>query len=165
MDGMTTFYVNPARTDDDYKATILLFTAYAESLGIDLSFQNFKAELDAMPGKYSPPMGEILLARTKDGTAVGCAALRPLSGSQISEVKRLYVSPSGRGLGIGKELVKRIVQVAEELGYLEMRLDTLPHMSGAIALYEKAGFVRIPAYYETPLAETIFLAKVLSRSV
>lgn len=72
-------------------------------------------------------------------------------------MKRLYVTPEARGLGLGKALIHAIVQQAKELGYREMRLDTLPTMEGAIGLYRKVGFVEIPAYYETPLRETLFL--------
>ncbi|MBE9606053.1 GNAT family N-acetyltransferase [Acetobacteraceae bacterium H6797] len=114
-----------------------------------------------MPGKYAPPKGALLLARNTEGTAIGCVALRPLAEG-CCEMKRLYVSPEGRGLGLGRALLEAILAEARRIGYREIRLDTLPGMDSAIALYEKAGFSRIPAYYETPLAGTIFMAKPLN---
>lgn len=139
-----------------------LFDAYAASLGVNLSYQNFVAEMAAMPGKYAPPKGELLLARGQDGTAIGCVGLRPLPEEGCCEMKRLYVSPEGRGLGLGKALAEAIVETARRIGYREMRLDTLPSLATAIALYQKMGFVPIPPYYDTPIAGTIFLSLKLS---
>ena len=72
------FAIHPVRSPDDLAATMALFDAYAASLGINLSYQNFVAEMAAMPGKYAPPKGELLLARGPDGAALGCVGLRPL---------------------------------------------------------------------------------------
>lgn len=77
-------------------------------------------------------------------------------------MKRLYVSPDGRGLGIGKKLIEAIVREASRIGYREMRLDTLPSMAEAISLYRKAGFVPIARYYDTPLVGTMFFARRLA---
>jgi ribosomal protein S18 acetylase RimI-like enzyme len=77
-------------------------------------------------------------------------------------MKRLYVAPEARGMGLGKALVDAIIQRAKELGYREIRLDTLPSMTGAQQLYKRAGFVEIQAYYETPLEGTLFLRLDLS---
>jgi ribosomal protein S18 acetylase RimI-like enzyme len=76
-------------------------------------------------------------------------------------MKRLYVSPEMRGLGLGERLVDAVVQEAERIGYREMRLDTLPSMAGAIALYRKLGFKPIEPYYETPVIGTIFMRRSL----
>lgn len=154
------FHIHPARLASDFNVAARLFTAYAAFLGIDLAFQGFQAELEAMPGKYAPPAGELLLARL-DNEPVGCVALRPLADG-CCEMKRLYVSPRGRGLGVGKALVSAIVLEAKRIGYREIRLDTLPSMAEAIALYEKAGFNAIAPYYETPLADTLFLGRSLA---
>ncbi|MGW8195557.1 MAG: GNAT family N-acetyltransferase [Desulforhopalus sp.] len=132
-----------------------LFEEYAAWLGIDLSYQGFAAELRALPGSYAPPRGRLLLAQVK-GVAAGCVALRPLE-SGICEMKRLFVRPGFRGMGLGSLLAARIVEEARALGYRTMRLDTLPFMQGAISLYETLGFSRCPAYYDTPLTETIFM--------
>ncbi len=133
-----------------------MFRAYAESLPIDLGYQGFEDELRTLPGKYVPPGGGILIARGSGGI-VGCVALRPMDEPGVCEMKRLFVDPAGRGLGVGKALVAAVVELGRSLGYGEMRLDTLPSMESAIGLYERAGFVRIPAYYETPVADTVFM--------
>jgi ribosomal protein S18 acetylase RimI-like enzyme len=166
MSNLTGFYLKPATTPSDFTATRELFTSYAESLGISLSFQNFAQELESLPGLYSRPTGAILLAFNTENIAVGCVALRPLPSAsaqeKICEMKRLYCTPQARGLGVGRALVDAVLKEAEELAYEEMRLDTLPHMIGARKLYENFGFKVIEPYYETPLTETIFLAKKLT---
>jgi ribosomal protein S18 acetylase RimI-like enzyme len=144
------------------RTVIALFRDYADSLDVDLSFQGFEAELSAMPGTYAPPSGEILLARDPAGAARGCVGLRPLPVPGICEMKRLYVSPAGRGKGVGQALIEAITGVAGRIGYREMRLDTLPSMTAALGLYRKAGFLEIPAYYETPVKGTVFLARRLA---
>jgi ribosomal protein S18 acetylase RimI-like enzyme len=79
-------------------------------------------------------------------------------------MKRLYVSPEGRGSGLGKRLVEAVVREAERIGYREMRLDTLPSMAEAIALYRKSGFEPMEPYYDTPVSGTIFMRRALARS-
>ncbi|MBV9788085.1 MAG: GNAT family N-acetyltransferase [Chloroflexi bacterium] len=155
------FHIYPARSSSDRAAVARLFEAYAASLGIDLSFQDFAAELAALPGKYAPPTGELLLARDEHAAPLGCVGLRPLEPDGCCEMKRLYVAPLGRGLGLGRALVAAIIAEAVRIGYREMRLDTLPSMTEAIALYHKAGFVPIDPYYHTPIAGTLFLARSL----
>ncbi|KAL4989173.1 acyl-CoA N-acyltransferase [Aspergillus falconensis] len=163
--GDTKFRIIPAETAEDIATARSLFTAYVEWLNIDLSFQTFQSELDSLPGKYGAPHGELLLAYSTDNTPLGCVAVRPLDDSKQScEMKRLYVSPEARGMGLGKALVAGIVNRAKELGYMGMRLDALPsEMQGAIALYTRVGFVETPPYYETPMEETIFFTLDLSR--
>lgn len=157
------FTITKVSTPEDLTATITLFEAYATSLGIDLTFQDFATEMASMPGKYSPPTGTLLLARTaSNNEAVGCVGLRPLSDDGIAEMKRLFVDPAGRGLGIGKALAERVIQEAKALGYRAIRLDTLPSMVSAQALYKSLGFREIEAYYRTPLEGTVFLGLQLS---
>jgi ribosomal protein S18 acetylase RimI-like enzyme len=157
----TRFRIEPVRSSDDLAAAVALFQAYADGLGIDLGFQGFAAELATMPGKYAPPNGALLLARDAQDEAVGCIALRPILPAGCCEMKRLYVAPSGRGLGLGLALVEAIIGEAARIGYCEIRLDTLPSMLPAIALYRKAGFTPIAPYYDTPVAGTVFLARAL----
>ncbi len=159
--GPAPFRILPVRSGADLKAAIALFEAYATAIGIDLSYQDFAGEMAAMPGKYAPPPGELLLARRGDGTPLGCVGLRPLTES-ICEMKRLYVAPEARGLGLGRALVKAMIEQARRIGYREMRLDTLPSMASAIGLYQTFGFAPIPPYYHTPVEGTIFLARQLS---
>jgi ribosomal protein S18 acetylase RimI-like enzyme len=157
----------PARSAGHIQAAATLFRAYTEALGIDLTFQDFSTELNGLPGKYAPPDGELLLAYGSDLTApLGCAAFRLLNtggANRCCEMKRLYVSPAARGLGVGRILAARVVSEAQLQGYEEMRLDTLPSMGAARDMYRKMGFVEIDAYYATPLEGTIFLSLDLTR--
>jgi GNAT superfamily N-acetyltransferase len=151
------FTIAPVTTADDLAATIKLFRAYASSLDVDLAYQDFEAEMAAMPGKYAPPAGALLLARDRSGTPVGCVGLRPIEPHGCCEMKRLYVTLDGRGFGLGEKLVRAVVTEARRIGYREMRLDTLPSMIGAIGLYTKLGFEPIAPYYETPVVGTHFM--------
>ena len=140
-----------------------IFRAYAASLDIDLSFQDFEAELAALPGKYAAPRGRVLLART-DGVVIGCVALRPLDDKGVCEMKRLYVRPAGRGQQLGRRLATHVVQIAKAAGYTRIRLDTLPSMHAAQDLYASLGFRPIPAYVFNPIQGTQFLELNLSVS-
>jgi len=151
------FAIQPVRVPEDLKAVIALFYAYADFLGVNLTYQKFEAEMASMPGHYAPPRGELLLARGADGTALGSVGLRPLEDGTC-EMKRLYVTPEARGLKLGQALADAIVAEARRIGYPEMRLDTLPKLKAAIALYQKMGFRRIAAYYDTPIVGTMFFS-------
>jgi ribosomal protein S18 acetylase RimI-like enzyme len=155
------FQISPVRSAPDLEATVALFNAYAGSLGIDLAYQDFAAEVATLPGKYAPPKGELLLATDTRGVPLGCVALRPIELDGCCEMKRLYVSPEGRGGGLGRALAGAIMREAVRIGYREIRLDTLPTMAEAQSLYRKLGFVPIAPYYETPIVGTVFMAKVL----
>lgn len=134
----------------------LLFVEYAQSLDFDLCFQGFEEELAALPGKYSPPDGFILLAKS-DNRLAGCIALKKLDDG-ICEMKRLYVRPQFRGLGIGKLLCDKLLKKARFIGYKIMRLDTIAQkMKSAINLYESYGFYEIPAYYDNPQDGVIYM--------
>lgn len=150
------FTINPATSAQDVLDATKLFEAYAKSLGIDLTYQDFATEMSSMPGKYSPPTGALLLARDAHGHPIGCVGVRPLEG-RFCEMKRLYVSPEGRGMGLGRALAERVVEDARGLGYRAMRLDTLASLRAAFALYKKLGFREIGAYYQTPLEGTVFM--------
>jgi ribosomal protein S18 acetylase RimI-like enzyme len=160
----TLYIIKPVATDADLDAIIQLFKAYTLWLNIDLTFQNFTTELSSLPDKYSPPGGSLLLARSSaTGEPLGCIGIRPMSLEGVCEMKRLYVAPQGRGLGLGKALIDAAIKEAERIGYARMRLDTLPRMAAAVDLYRKTGFVQIEAYYDTPLAGTMFFERILAR--
>jgi GNAT superfamily N-acetyltransferase len=156
------FRIRPCESVADIEAARQLFEAYAASLGIDLGYQGFAAELASLPGQYAPPAGALLLARDGGGVALGCVGLRPMAPDDCCEMKRLYVAPQGRGLGLGRALVDAILREAMRIGYREMRLDTLPFMTEAITLYRKLRFVPIEPYYDTPVAGTLFLGRSLT---
>ena len=132
-----------------------LFREYADSLGIDLGFQQFPDELARLPGDYAPPTGCLLVAQW-DRTTAGCVALRRFEG-EICEMKRLYTRPRFRGRGLGKVLAERVIKRAGEAGYRRMRLDTLPDMNAARSLYVSLGFQEIAPYRYNPVEGTVFL--------
>ncbi|MDC0667143.1 GNAT family N-acetyltransferase [Nannocystis radixulma] len=154
--------ISPASGPPDITAVAQLFAAYAASLGVDLGYQDFETELASLPGKYAPPSGALLLARDATRMPVGCVALRPLADAGACEMKRLYVAPEGRGLGLGKALLAAIIGEARRIGYREIRLDALPTMTAAQALYRAHGFEPMAPYYDTPVAGTAFLQLRLS---
>ncbi len=139
--------ITPA-SEADFAQVASLFGQYAGSLPVDLNAQGFAEEIAHPPGPYAPPDGALLLA-CKDGDVLGCIALKRLAPG-VAEIKRLYVVQQGRGLGIGKALVAAILKEAVRLGYREIKLDTLPHMIQAIALYRGFGFVPIAPYGSFP---------------
>jgi ribosomal protein S18 acetylase RimI-like enzyme len=159
------FQIGAVRSVADLEAVAQLFKAYAAAIGIDLGYQDFDTELATLPGRYATPAGELLLARDRNGAPLGCVGLRPIEPDGCCEMKRLYVSPDARGLGLGKALIVAIIREAERIGYREMRLDTLSTMAEAILLYEQAGFRPIEAYYQTPIAGTLFFARRLAADV
>ena len=144
---------------DDLLATRDIFQEYAGTLGVDLDFQDFSAELATLPGDYAPPRGALLLARV-DGTVAGCCALRPMDSSDYpnaAEMKRLYVRKAFRGFGLGRQLTEAILDEARRAGYSSVLLDTLDEMESARALYEDLGFEEIPPYYHNPHAGAHYL--------
>ncbi len=143
----------------ELEATRAIFLEYAASLKVDLSFQSFSQELDALPGEYSEPRGALLLAWV-DGAVAGCCALRAFDASDYAnaaEMKRLYVRPAYRGLGLGRLLTEGILDAARAAAYHCVLLDTLDDMEAARALYEDLGFVEIPPYYHNPHAGAHYL--------
>ncbi len=144
---------------DDLAATSGVFREYAISLGFDLCFQDFEGEIANLPGDYATPRGALLLAHV-DGAIAGCCALRPLDSSDYvnaAEMKRLYVRPAFRGLGLGRQLAEAILDAARMSGYDSVLLDTLNDMEIARAMYEELGFKEIPPYYHNPLAGAHYL--------
>jgi putative acetyltransferase len=149
-----------ARSEPDLDEIRALFEEYAASLGFNLGFQGFVEELAGLPGDYAPPRGRLFLAQD-GGRPAGCVALRDL-GEGSCEMKRLYVRPAFRGSGLGRVLAERLIGEARGIGYARMRLDTVPSMERARALYFDLGFREIPPYRYNPIPGTAFLELLLS---
>jgi GNAT superfamily N-acetyltransferase len=126
-----------------------LIDEYAASLDFDLAFQNFNSELESLPTEYGPPDGCFVLARD-EGVWIGCGGVRRLSESAC-EMKRLYVSPSGRGRGAGRRIAEALIDAARRLGYRTMLLDTTPSMPRAQQLYTSLGFTTVSPYRYNPI--------------
>jgi putative acetyltransferase len=163
----------------EFDAARAIFSEYAAALGIDLGFQNFAEELASLPGDYAEPRGALLLALIDAGEraaphggpllrlangrharVAGCCALRPLDAADYpnaAEMKRLYVRPAFRGLGLGRRLAESILDAARGAGYACVLLDTLDDMESARDLYEDLGFCEVPPYYHNPIAGSHYL--------
>ena len=140
-----------------------IFQEYADSLGVDLCFQQFDEELATLPGEYAPPRGALFLASV-DGEVAGCCALRPLDTADYpnaAEMKRLYVRKPFRNFGLGRQLAEATLDAAREAGYATVLLDTLDEMETARALYEELGFQEIPPYYHNPIPGAHYLKATL----
>ena len=141
---------------EDVRSARELFEEYAAWLGLNLCFQNFDKELTELPGDYVPPSGRLFLA-IEDDQIAGCVAVRKIEDATC-EMKRLYVRPAFRGLGLGITLIETVIDAAREIGYQRMRLDTLPgKMDQAIAMYCSLGFKNIDPYYDNPVAGAAFM--------
>jgi ribosomal protein S18 acetylase RimI-like enzyme len=150
----------PATLPEHIEQVRALFLEYRRSLGFSLCFQSFEEELKNLPGVYAPPSGRLLLVRAADHAA-GCIALRKLD-TGICEMKRLYVRPDDRGLGLGRMLVERLIAEARAIGYERMRLDTIASaMKDAVALYRRMGFREIAPYSSVPIESALWMELLL----
>ena len=148
-----------AQSPDELQATRAIFRTYARALAVPECFQDFENELEALPGEYAGPRGQLLLALV-NGDAVGCCALRPLDSvdyANACEMRRLYVDPAFRGWGLGRLLAEAQLDFARINGYHCVLLDTLSDMETARALYNELGFEEIPPYYFNPIAGAHYL--------
>lgn len=147
-----------ARTPPEIDAVRQLFREYEAYLDVDLCFQQFEAELAHLPGKYAPPSGTLLLAMHA-GRAVGCGALRRFGAieARTCEMKRLFVRPAARGMGVGRQIAMHLIAEALRLGYFTMVLDTLTQLKAALQLYASMGFIPTQPYYDNPLPGVVYL--------
>jgi ribosomal protein S18 acetylase RimI-like enzyme len=159
MTGDLSLRIAPAG-EADFVQVASLFGQYAASLPVDLNRQGFAEEIAHLPGPYAPPDGALLLA-FRNSDVLGCIALKRLT-PEVAEIKRLYVVQQGRGLGVGKALVAAILKEAARLGYREIKLDTLPHMIQAIALYRSFGFAPIAPYGSFPYPGLLCFGRALA---
>jgi ribosomal protein S18 acetylase RimI-like enzyme len=151
--------IDQATTEEDLFETKTLLIEYMDLLRVEHCFPNFDQELANLPGDYAPPDGRLLIARIEGSTA-GCIALRKLEAG-ICEMKRLFVRPQFRGMMVGRALAEAVIVEARKIGYTRMRLDTMPSMKGAQALYQSMGFVEISPYRPSEIEGIRFLELVL----
>lgn len=138
-----------------------LFKIYERQLGVNLCFQDFETELQALPGIYAEPRGTILKA-VIDKQIVGCVALKPLDETTC-EMKRLFVLDDFKGKGIGKQLAERIISVAKEKQYALMKLDTLKRLKAAVSLYDSLGFSHTKPYNYNPESDILYFELSLKK--
>jgi putative acetyltransferase len=148
-----------AQIPEEFEAGKKLFTEYALSLNVDLSFQNFEKEFENIQTQYGNPEGALILALDNEVFA-GCAGVRQLDG-QTAELKRMYVKNEYRGYRTGLGLLQHAIEIAMQLGYTKIRLDTLENMTKARQLYNSFGFYQIPSYRFNPLPGTIYMERLL----
>lgn len=158
-----------ATTGLDFSLAAKMFLEYAQSLDggarMSLHHQGFEKELASLPGRYARPSGLILIAK-RETAPIGCAALREIEAlpgdpGRVCEMKRMYVRPAARGLGVGRGLAERLILEACQIGYGMMKLDTEPDLAAAVGLYRSLGFGDIARYNDDPVACTLYMGKPL----
>lgn len=155
--------VHRATSPEEIEAARGLFKEYEAWLGIDLCFQSFQRELDALPGEYAPPGGALFLVAPAAGEPpVGCVGIRRV-GLETVELKRLFVRPEWHGRGLGKEILRAAIDEAIALGYQRMWLDTVPQLTIAIDLYRRWGFREIAPYNSSPIPGALYFELDLTR--
>jgi len=149
------FSIELAVSTKDVEAVKTLFMEYADWLDDDLCFQGYDEEIATFPSFY------LFLLIAKQGESIaGGVGLKDL-GEGICEMKRLYVPDAFKGKGLGRRLTEHLIEEAQTRGFTSMRLDTLPKLEAAIALYRKLGFEEIPAYYHNPIEGVVYFEKAL----
>jgi carbonic anhydrase len=158
------FRIVPTLSEVTVSQARALFREYANTPGVVPCLEDFERELATLPGLYAPPGGRLLMAIEEgaegSGEAMGCIALRKWE-SDVCEMKRLYVRPSFRGKGAGRELVGTLISEARAIGYMKMLLDTLPSMKESHKLYRTLGFREIPSYQKNPISGALFFELIL----
>jgi ribosomal protein S18 acetylase RimI-like enzyme len=153
MDGMR---IIDARTDADFTTARELVQEYAGATGGHVCFQDLAPELERLSVMYGPPAGAFLLALGASD-AIGCVAMRPHAPGQC-ELKRLYVRPSARGTGVGRQLTTAIIERAVAAGHRRMILDTLATMTAAQGLYRSLGFRPCAPHSGAARPEVVYMA-------
>ncbi len=147
--------ISAAAADADVEALRELFREYAAWLGERGWFPDLEGEIAALPGGY-----DVILVAREAGEPIGCVALKPLPDGAC-ELKRLYVRSGARGRGLGRSLAEAAVGEARRLGYAILRLDTLPAMEAASAIYASLGFVPTERFNDNPIEGVIFFELAL----
>jgi putative acetyltransferase len=148
-----------ARSAEEFDEGKKLFAEYAESLGFDLAYQDFAKELAEIDIQYNLPSGLLILIKCED-IYIGCAGIRAFE-KNIAELKRMYINPEYRALGLGKKLLDHGIAFAKQAGYHFIRLDTIKTMRTAIYIYREYGFYEIKPYRYNPSTEVFYMEKKL----
>lgn len=148
-----------ASSEPEFETGRQLFREYTESMGLDLGFQGFEAELESINIQYNAPRGALILAYC-DGNPVGCTGIREIDNT-TAELKRMFVKPEYRGMKIGANLLIMALELAKGMHYEKIRLDSLETMKEARKLYDSFGFYEIGPYRFNPLPGPVFMEKIL----
>lgn len=146
---------HPAEIEELFREYTDMLVAGDPVFASYLELQSFDEELRHLEGKYAPPEGCLYLLRV-DGQNAGCGGMKRLDESRC-ELKRMYIRPSFRRMGLGRELALRIIEDARAAGYRRMLLDTLPFLQAAKALYRSLGFYEIERYNDSPMGGASYL--------
>ncbi|MFZ1990707.1 MAG: GNAT family N-acetyltransferase [Alphaproteobacteria bacterium] len=148
----TKFTIAPAESAEDIAAIKALILQYNRILDIDLRFQRFMEEMRVFPATY-----ELVLGAKRDGAMIGCICLKRLD-QNTCEMKRMFVDPSARGLGVGRALALAVIEAAKARGFAEMKLDSLERLKPATALYRGLGFKETAPYNTNPEPDVVYFA-------
>ena len=150
------------RTPTEFETALDLVTEYGNSLEEHTCDAQFEKSVDDLRIAYAQPDACFILAMW-EGMVAGCVAMRRLD-DRTCEMKRLYVRPSFRGLGIGRLLVEVLIGRARATEYETMKLDTISTLETAIRLYEALGFKYIAPYNDPLMENTLYMELDLSWS-
>ncbi len=146
------YTLRPIRTEDDEQICRIIKSVGAEFGAIGEGFGPSDPEVRCMSRHYTPAANKLYLVASINNTLIGGGGLSSFHGSKkVCELKKVFILPDGRGLGIGKKLTLQCLEYARSQGYAQCYLDTLFSMNAAIKLYESLGF----RHLETSLEETI----------
>ncbi|MFE4873794.1 GNAT family N-acetyltransferase [Streptomyces sp. NPDC056682] len=144
---------------DAQHCLLAYFTELQESF--DTGFDPARSLLpDA--SELRPPRGLFLVARV-DGEPIGCAGLKLPPGAP-AEIKRMWVAPHARGLGLGRRFLTELEERAAQHGRDVLRLDTNKALGAAIGLYHSFGFQEVPAFNDEPYAHHWFEKRITTSS-
>ncbi len=163
MSDLSQYVFQVAKNADHFSAAGKLFREYAAGLNFDLSFQKFDQELNEINIQYDLPTGGLMLVR-HSGVFIGCAGIRKFE-DRIGELKRMYIQPDHRGLGLGKILLENVIELAKKRGYKYVRLDTLKNLASALHLYREFGFKDIEPYRFNPRNDVLYLEKQIDENL
>lgn len=148
------FVIREAQLPTDRERLLGVIQEYLTWLDLDLSYRGFDAEMASFDEKFSLPSGLFFLAEA-DGESAGCAGFLRHPGNR-AEIKRLFVRPGFRGFGLGEQLVHSVLGKTRALGFSKVMLDAVPQTGFAMKLYERMGFSRCDAFYDSPVPGTRF---------